>query len=123
MGEETLMRSRWVKKLGNEIPRWYNVRMGKLPDTDMARAFKVIQGYADLVYIEEGIINIVEFKIRDFKGAIGQLLSYRQEFPKTPEFEPYKNFPISLRLVASRRDEATEQLAISETITYELFLG
>ena len=117
------MRSRWVRKLSNEVPRWYNVRMGKLPDVEMAGAFKVIQGYADLVYIEDNIVHIVEFKTRDFRGAIGQLLSYRQEFAKTPEFAPYKNFPIGLRLVATRRDEATEQLALSENITYELFEG
>jgi len=121
MGEETLMRSRWVRRLSSEIPRWHNVRMGQLPDEKFPRMFKVIQGYADLVYIDEEIVHIVEFKTRDFKGAIGQLLSYRQEFPKTPEFEPYKNYPIALRLVASRRDESTEELALSEGITYELF--
>ena len=123
MGEETLMRSRWVKRLINETPRWHNVRMGKLPYVEMAAAFKVIQGYADLVFIQNGIVNIVEFKTRDFKGAIGQLLSYRQEFPKTPEFEPYRNMPIQLRLVASRRDDATVQLAESEGIIYEVFNG
>ena len=123
MGEETLMRSRWVRKLSSEIPRWYNVRMGKLPDVEMARAFKVIQGYADLVFIDDGKVNIVEFKTIDFKGAVGQLLSYRQEFSKTPEFEPYRNMQISLVLVASRRDAATEELAATEGITYELFQG
>ena len=123
MGEETLMRSRWVKKLSNEFPRWYNVRMGKLPDVPMAGMFKVILGYADLVYIDDDIVQIVEFKVRDFRGAIGQLLSYKQEFAKTPEFAPYKDFPISLRLVASKHDDATEELAISENITYEVFDG
>ena len=117
------MRSRWIRKLSNDTPRWYNVRMGKLPDVEMARAFKVIQGYADLVFIDDGKVNIVEFKTRDFKGAVGQLLSYRQEFGKTPEFEPYRNMPISLVLVASRRDETTIELAKSEGITYELFEG
>ena len=121
MGEESLMRSRWARKLSSEIPRWYNVRMGKLPDVDMAAAFKVIQGYADLVFIENGIVKIVEFKTRDFRGAIGQLLSYRNQFTKTPEFQPYSNLPIQLVLVASRRDDATRELAESEGIIYELF--
>ena len=123
MGEETLMRSRWVRKLGSEIPRWYNVRMGKLPDAPMAGMFKVILGYADLIYIENGTALIVEFKTRDFRGAIGQLLSYKQEFPKTPEFAPYTNLPVKLVLVASRRDAATMQLAESEGINYEVFNG
>lgn len=123
MGEETLMRSRWAKRLSPDVPRWYNVRMGKLPDVEMASAYKVIQGYADLVYIENGKVNIVEFKTRDFRGAIGQLQSYRQEFNKTPEFEPYKNYPITLGLVASKLDTATKELAASVGITYEVFDG
>ena len=123
MGEETLIRSRWVKRLGSGIPRWYNVRMGKLPDVAMAGMFKVILGYADLVYIDDNIVQIVEFKVRDFRGAIGQLLSYKQEFAKTPEFAPYKDFPIGMRLVASKHDAATEELALSESINYEVFNG
>ena len=122
MGEETLMRSRWVRKLSGDIPRWYNVRMGKLPDTEMPNMYKVIQGYADLVFIENGKVNIVEFKTRDFKGAVGQLLSYRQEFSKTPEFAPYRNLQIQLKLVATRRDVATEELAKKHEIAYEVFL-
>ena len=122
MGEETLMRSRWVKRLSSDIPRWYNVRMGKLPDLEMAAAYKVIQGYADLVFIKDNAVYIVEFKIRGFKGAVGQLLSYSQEFPKTPEFSPYRNMPVQLVLVASRRDAATEELAAREGIIFELFL-
>ena len=122
MGEETLMRSRWVKRLSSDIPRWHNVRMGKLPDLEMAAAYKVIQGYADLVFIKDNAVYIVEFKIREFKGAVGQLLSYSQEFPKTPEFSPYRNMPVQLVLVASRRDAATEELAAREGIIFELFL-
>ena len=123
MGEETLMRSRWVRKLSVDVPRWYNVRTGKLPDVEMANAYKVIQGYADLVFIEDGKVNIVEFKTRDFKGAVGQLLSYRQEFSKTPEFEPYRNMQIQLRLVASRHDAAPEELSKQHGIAYEVFLS
>lgn len=123
MGEETLMRSRWAKSLKPEVPRWYNVRMGMLPDAEFSNAFKVILGYADLIFIDGNIVNIVEFKIRDFRGAIGQLLSYRQEFVKTPEFAPYANMPIHLILVASKHDAATAELARAEGITYEVFNG
>ena len=121
MGEESIMRSKWVKKLNASIPRWYNMRMGKLPDVDMARAFMVIQGYADLVFIVEDVVFIVEFKIRNFRSAVGQLLSYKQEFPSTPEFEPWKNLPIQMRLVASKKDEVIEKLAAANDILFEVF--
>ena len=121
MGEETLMRSKWVKKLDASIPRWHNVRMGKLPDVPMARLYTVIQGYADLVYVENNTVNIVEFKIRGFRSAVGQLLSYKQEFFDTPEFEPWKNLPIQLRLVASKHDEVTEKLSVANGILFEVF--
>ena len=123
MGEEQLMRSRWVKRLGPAIPRWYNVRMGKLPDVEMAGAYKVILGYADLIYIQDDIVNIVEFKVRDFRGAVGQLLSYRQDFYKTPEFAPYYSLPVLLRIVASRHDDSALLLAMNEGISYEFYNG
>ena len=121
MGAESLMRSRWVKRLGNEIPRWCNARMGKLPDEKMARAYYVILGYADLIYIDAGVVNIVEFKKRDYRGAVGQLLSYAQEFRETVEFAPYHALPIQLRLVADRKDDSTEWLARTNNIIYEVF--
>ena len=121
MGEESVMRSNWVKRLSNEIPRWYNVRMGKLPDREMAKVYSVILGYADLIYIKDGVVNIVEFKVRDFRGAIGQLLSYAQEFYNTVEFAPYHALPIQLSIVANRHDVIVEELAHKNNIKYEVF--
>ena len=115
------MRSRWTKRLSNDIPRWYNVRMGQLPPGPMASAYSVILGYADLVYIDGGVVNIVEFKVRDFRGAIGQLLSYAKEFRNTPEFAPYHTLLIRLHIVASRYDVATKDLAREHEIGYEVF--
>ena len=123
MGEESSMRSRWVKKLSNSIPRWYNARMGKLPDVHMAAAYSPILGYADLVYIDDGFVNIVEFKVRNFRGAVGQLLSYSNEFAKTPEFQAYRQLPIRLLIVAPRYDIPTQELADQHGIDYEVFVG
>ena len=120
MGEETLMRSRWAKRLNSDIPRWYNARMGKLPNEKFQNLYKVIFGYADLVFIDNNHINIVEFKVRNFRGAIGQLLSYAKEVYNTVEFKPYHNLTVRLLLVTSKKDQATEEFAADHNINYEV---
>ena len=121
VNKEREMRTLWAKRLPVSVPRWYNVRMGQLPDVDMAAAYKVIQGYADLVYVSDGFVHIVEFKIRGYREAVGQLLSYRQEFPKTPEFAPYAAMSIKLILVADKFDAVTNSLCGAYGILFEPF--
>ena len=123
MGEEQRLKTAWIKKLPEDVPRWEKVRLGEWHDKARARIASVMLKYADLIYIDDNVVHIVEFKLRNQTEAIGQLLTYAQEFPKTAEMLPYKNYNISLHLVVPFIDDVARMAAQRYGIEYEVFDG
>lgn len=110
-----------MKGLPEDTPRWRNARVGKFHDRKLAKVAQCMLRYADLIYIALGEVWIVEFKVKPNPGAVGQLKAYAQEFPKTVEFEAYKNLPIRLRLICTHGDKVVEAQCRTESITFEVF--
>lgn len=121
MGQESIMRSRWVKRLSNDIPRWCNVRLGIEHEHKISGIMRVLMNYADLIYIDNNVVNIVEFKVRYQKKGVAQLLTYKQEFYKTIEFEPYWKYAVRMLLVVFSYDRVVAELCSANGIDYEVF--
>ena len=117
---ERQLRTKFASKLAETIPRWYNVRLGPYHDQEKSKMYSVLQHYADLLYIVNGVVYIVEFKIRGYAEAVGQLLNYKELFPKTVEFDFARTFPIMLQLVTNQHKKEIMELCNKHSILYEV---
>ena len=80
-------------------PQWRRVRVGLVPDHELARMYAVTLRWADAIVLHKGEVLIIESKLRADLGAVGQLLGYKELFRVTPEFSAYKDWPIRLQLL------------------------
>lgn len=119
--KESDLVNKWVWQFHPTSLQWRRVRLGIVPDKEMARMYMVILRWADLIFIENGIVHIVEAKLRPTAGAIGQLEHYKQLFYRTPEFSSYWNYPVELILLTAYMDLEIVQLCSQKGIKYEFY--
>lgn len=77
--------------------------------------------WVDAIYLKDGVVYIVEAKLRSEPGALGQLKLYEQLFKNTPEFDAYKEWPIQKVLLTGVMDLNMAELCSKEDIEYELY--
>ncbi len=77
--------------------------------------------WADAIFIKDGIVHIVEAKLRPMPGALAQLELYNKLFPETPEFIQYKNWPRKLVFLTTILDTAIAEMTTEKGIDYEIF--
>ena len=123
MGKEQRLKTAWIKKLPENVPRWEKVRLGEWHDKSKAKIASVMLKYADLIYIQDNAMHICEFKVRNQINAIGQLLTYKLEIIKTTELAPYYPLPIKLYLIVPFIDNVARMAAQRYGIEYEVFDG
>ncbi|MBD3262900.1 hypothetical protein GF374_00795 [Candidatus Woesearchaeota archaeon] len=119
--KESVLLTKWLAKFYPTSLQWRRVRLGQVPDKEMARLYKVILRWADAIFIEGGYVNIVEAKLRPPLGVTGQLEGYRDLFKVTPEFQSYWNWPIKLILLSSTLDLNIAEICKKKGIKYEVW--
>lgn len=119
--KESELVNKWLWKFHPTSLQWRRVRLGITPDKEKARIYMVILRWADAVFIEDGIVHIVEAKLRPNAGAIGQLEHYQLLFRRTPEFSSYWKYPIQLILLTNYMDLEIVELCSQKGIKYEFF--
>lgn len=119
--KESELVNKWVWQFHPTALQWRRVRLGVVPGKEMAREYMVILRWADLVFVENGIVHIVEAKLRPDAGAIGQLEHYKLLFSRTPEFSQYWNYPVELILLTSYMDLEIVELCSKKGIKYEFY--
>ena len=112
----------WLWEKHKTALQWRRIRLGPIPNHEMARAYKVILRWADAIFIEDGVVNIVEAKLRPNPTAIGQLEYYKELFPATPEFEEFSEAPIQLWHLAAITDLGIAELCSKKNINFEVFM-
>ena len=112
----------WVWRFHKFAPQWRRVRLGVVPSKEMAKAYSVILRWADLIFMEDGYVNIVEAKLRPTAGAVGQLEHYKELFGRTPEFKDYWDWPIKMILLTSYLDLELVELCSRKDIKYEHYV-
>jgi len=101
--------------------QWKRVRLGPLPDKQLARMYMITLRWADAIFIKDNTVNIVEAKLKPELGAISQLEAYRDLFPQTPEFTAYKTSPIHLIYLCTRKDPVVERMCEERGIEYVIY--
>ena len=119
--KETDMLNAWLWEKHREDLQWRRVRLGPMPTKEMARMYMTMLRWADAIVIKDGVVYIIEAKLRPAPGALGQLNLYAKLFRNTLEFTQYKNYPIQKVLLASMPDLAIAEEASSEDIDFEIF--
>lgn len=109
----------WAKH--PEALQWRRVRLGVVPTKELAAMYSVILRWADAVFVEGGVVYIVEAKLRPSPGAVGQLEFYKQLFYNTPEFKQFSTWPVELILLTTVLDLAMVELCSKKGIQYEIF--
>ena len=122
--KESQMVTKWLWEKHRTSLQWRRQRLGVLPDKAMNRMYMTLLRWADAIFIEKGIVHIVEAKLRPDLGAIGQLEGYRELFRNTPEFQQYWDHPIKLIFLCPIFDTTMAEMCSKkgiEYVIYELF--
>jgi len=119
--KETDMLNAWLWDKHREDLQWRRVRLGVLPTKEMARMYMTILRWADAIVIHDGVVYIVEAKLRAAPGAVGQLKLYKKLLGNTLEFKQYWNWPVQMLLLSSVMDLNMAELASDEDIAFEVF--
>ena len=119
--QESILLTRWLATFHRDAPQWKRVRLGIPANPQEAKMYSVLMRWADAVFLEEGVVNIVETKLRPTLGAIGQLEGYKDLFKVTPEFKQFWNWPIKLILVSPIMDLAIGQITSKKNIEYDVW--
>lgn len=77
--------------------------------------------WVDAIYLKDGVVYIVEAKLRAEPGALGQLDLYEKLFKQTPKFSDYSEWPIQKVLLTAVMDLNMAELCSEKNVEYELF--
>ena len=119
--KETDLLNAWLWEKHREDVQWRRVRLGVLPTKQLAREYMTMLKWADAIVLNDGIVYIVEAKLRPNFGAIGQLLGYKDLFYQTLEFTQYHKWTVKMILLTMVTDLNTVELASKKDIIYEIF--
>ena len=119
--KESILLTEWLKTFHRTSPQWKRVRLGIPANPEEAKLYSVLLRWADAVFLEDGIMYIVETKLRPEFGAIGQLEGYRELLKVTPEFSAYENWPIKLILVSPVLDLGIAEICTKKGIIYDVW--
>ena len=119
--KESDMLNAWLWDKHRSDTQWRRVRLGVLPTKELARMYMTILRWADAIYLKDGIVHIVEAKLRAEPGAVGQLELYQKLFHNTLEFSDYKEWNIKLVLLSGVLDLNMAELCSDKDIRFEVF--
>lgn len=121
MMKESDLLNAWLWEKHREDLQWRRIRLGVLPTKALARVYMTLLRWADAIVLKDGIVTIVEAKLRAQPGVISQLQLYKKLFINTPEFTQYKNWPIEMKILSSVIDLNMVELASENDISFEVY--
>ncbi len=119
--KETELLNAWLWDKHRTDVQWRRVRLGVLPTKELARMYMTILRWVDAIYLDRGVVYIVEAKLRAEPGALGQLDLYEKLFKQTPEFTAYKEWHIQKVLLTAVMDLNMAELSSEKDVEYELY--
>ena len=111
----------WMYEYHPDVAAHYNYPLGAYAAEKGYRMYMSKAPRCDCLYVDDGILYIIEAKVVDeFKG-IAELLNYKRLIPKTKSLQQYVGMPIELILLRAREKEDVTEAAIAENITPVLY--
>lgn len=80
--------------------------------------YRVLLRWADAIVYRDGIVYIIEAKLRPSPSAIGQLEMYKDLFYRTPEFSQFHSCPTELVFLTTRYDWELVEFCSKKGIKY-----
>ncbi len=97
---------------------WMNVRVGStqvVPGAPATVAFenmaRVRNRWADLIFLENGALNLVEAKMEPSPGIYSTLIHYARKIRSDPQFARFANAQLNLIALVARDDPSVAQEA------------
>lgn len=119
--KEKAMLIAWLWDKHRTDRQWRRVRLGVLPTKELNRFYLSMLRWIDAIVISNGIVYLVEAKVRPMPGVISQLELYKELFYNTPDFSYYRGFPVRMMLLTSIVDVNMVELCSKKDIIYEVF--
>lgn len=119
--KESDLINKWLWEKHREDLQWRRVRLGALPNKEMARAHMVTLRWADAIFIKDATVYIVEAKLTPQLGAIGQLEMYKKLFYQTLEFKQFWEYPVVMVFLCPMLDVNMAELLTEKGIIYEIW--
>ncbi len=119
--KETDLLNAWLWEKHRTDVQWRRIRLGVLPTKQLARMYMTLLRWADAIVLKDGVVYIVEAKLRAQPGVISQLELYNKLFANTPEFTQYREWPRKMKILTSVIDLNMVELASEKGIDYEVF--
>lgn len=111
----------WLAQYHPTALQWKRIRLGPLPNVELAKMYEVTLRWVDAIFIENESVHLVEAKLVNQLAGIAQLELYAKLFRDTPEFSAYKNMPIVSHLVAPRTEPEVKRMCAEKGIIYEVY--
>lgn len=116
------------KTYPERVAIFYNMAVGPAPE-ELNRlhpevplaAFRRWRFWIDAVVILQDRMILVEGKLRQVQGGLGQLLFYQWMLPQTPELAPYKHLAVEMVLVIPKPDPRILGFADRMGITVDVY--
>lgn len=113
--------SEWLKTFHPSALQWKRVRLGLIPHKELGKLYQMTLKWVDAVFMEHGIVYLVEAKLKTQTGMISQLEVYNKLFGETPEFSQFWTLPRKLIALVPKRDIDVENLAAEKGIEYIVY--
>lgn len=113
--------TQWLWKHHRTDLQWTRKRLGALPMKELAKMYSVMMRWVDAIFISDGVVYLVEAKLRPGPGAIGQLDFYEKLFPQTLEFSEYRTWPIKKILLTSYADLQMAEWCAEKDVEFIVF--
>lgn len=101
----------WMAKNHPNVLQWKRQRLGALPFSPEAKLYKGLRRWVDEVFLEGGVVFLVEAKMRPMPEGLAQLELYDRLFTKTPEFKELWDNPRRLIYLTTKYDETIDEMA------------
>ena len=111
----------WLQQFHPNSLQWKRTRLGSLPNKELNRMYLSTLRWADVIFLENDIVHIVEAKLNNPIKAVSQLEVYEKKFPETSEFSEWKDKQIKLILLCPFIESDVVELCKDKGIEYIVY--
>ncbi len=118
---ESQMAREYVEKFYGDMPHWYRIEVGALPQGKTDPIYTKTRRWADcIIRTPEGMM-IIELKMLCKPDVAAQIANYAMLFKETPLFKKYWNEPVKLKVVCALISEDTQRFLDSQGLEVEVY--
>jgi len=119
--KETRLVNEWLEMQDLDLRPWKKARVGPLPKGPFARLYKVAQRYVDAIFIKDGVVYLLEAKLKPTTSEAGKLEYANEVFDQTPDFKAIAHLPRRMIFLTTRDDPLIREFYERKGIQYVVY--